>query len=901
MILNEKIEIHEKLNPLIWQEDNSLLPEVRESLFNVIEEFKKYCDIPLNIIDAFIVGSNASFNYTSYSDIDLHIIVNFELFNSSKEVLLALFNAEKSSFNKEYAIKIHGIDVELYVEDVNTSAVSNGIYSLFQDKWIKFPKKIKVVKEVNIDESSNKWSSYIESILDKDNIDLIDNAINTLYMIRKNSINVDGEYGAGNQLFKEIRNRGLLNKLKDKRVELLSKTLSLESLTEGFLFEDSRNQLISRGKSGQNYKDQSKGKNRFQRRTKSRISASVREYNSIDMNKFFKDNILDVNIVVQGETNKYEVKISFGNILDTLSREIERANTINPRIVIRALTSCFNNGNVYIHCSCLHPDTKIKLLDGTSPTVSELKNRFDSGETLYAYSVDEKGDFKPGKIEKVWITKTTSEFIKVTLDNNKEIITTPDHLYMLRDGTYKQAKDLIIGQSLMPLYFNEYQRGYDGIKLNSTGKYHAVYKLVADYFKSNEILEAKSRVRKADNMKYDVAIHHNDFNKHNNNPENLIPMTAREHWDYHAGIKSNLTDDGRRRLSESIKKTNANPTEAMIISRKEYFNKGRERNKRIKDRSTSEYEFQAEVMRKAMSNFYSNASEDELKEIADRRKATFIKNNSGKKISDKKKEWHRSRSAEEKTAFKLKLDRARVGKYINNILLDGLLPTPELADKYRVKYAPSWDKCFNSWDDLISYFELNHKVINIEYITIPNTPVYDIKVKDYPNFLVDAGVILHNCPDWRYRFDYYANINQLTSETKTDDPLNRPSKITNPNDKLGPGCKHVLLVLSNTSWIIKVASVINNYIKYIQEHYEKEYAEIIYPALYNKKYTDPVQLSLFDDDNLQSTSSDIEKSNEEGRVRGQFKKGNTQGVRFAPKNNEEDGQQELDFEEDEEV
>lgn len=659
-ILNEKIEIHKKLNPLIWQEDNSLLPEVKESLLNIVKEFKQYCDIPISIIDAIIVGSNASFNYTSYSDIDLHIIVNFDLFNSSKEVLIALFSAEKTSFNKEYNIKIHGIDVEVYVEDVNTSAVSNGIYSLYQDRWIKFPKKIDPIEDPRLEELTDKWSLYIEkNILPTNNIDKVNDSINTLYMIRKNSINVNGEFGIGNQLFKEIRNKGFLDKLKDKRMELLSKSLSLESLTENFLFEDSRNQLISKGKSGKNYKDQSKGKNRFQRRTKSRISASVREYNSIDMNKFFKDNILDVNIIVQGETDKYEVKISFGNILDTLSREIERSNTINPRIIIRALTSCFNSGNVYVHCSCLHPDTKIKLLDGTSPTVSELKNRFDSGETLYAYSVDEKGDFKPGKIEKVWITKTTSEFIKVTLDNNKEIITTPDHLYMFRDGTYKQAKDLIIGQSLMSLYFDEYQKGYDGIKLNSTGKYH--------------------------------------------------------------------------------------------------------------------------------------------------------------------------------------------------------------------------------------------KVVNIEYITIPDTPVYDIKVKDYPNFLVDAGVILHNCPDWRYRFDYYANINQITSATKTDDPLNRPSKITNPNDDLGSGCKHVLLVLSNTSWIIKVASVINNYIKYIQDHYEKEYAEIIYPALYNKEYTDPVQLSLFDDDTLQSGKEDIEKSNEEGRVRGQFKKGNTSGVRFAPKNTEDEDQLELEL------
>jgi len=73
----------------------------------------------------------------------------------------------------------------------------------------------------------------------------------------------------------------------------------------------------------------------------------------------------------------------------------------------------------------------------------------------------------------------------------------------------------------MPLYFNEYQNGYDGIKLNSTGKYHSVYKLVAEYYKKSEIESAKSRVKESDDMNYDVAIHHIDFNKHNNVPENL--------------------------------------------------------------------------------------------------------------------------------------------------------------------------------------------------------------------------------------------------------------------------------------------------------------------------------------------------------------------------------------------
>lgn len=71
--------------------------------------------------------------------------------------------------------------------------------------------------------------------------------------------------------------------------------------------------------------------------------------------------------------------------------------------MIRALVDSFNTDDVYVRCNCLHPDTLIKLLDGTEPTVEELKARFDKGESLFVYSVDEKGDFKPGQIEKVWI------------------------------------------------------------------------------------------------------------------------------------------------------------------------------------------------------------------------------------------------------------------------------------------------------------------------------------------------------------------------------------------------------------------------------------------------------------------------------------------------------------------
>ena len=649
------------------------------------------------------------------------------------------------------------------------------------------------------------------------------------------------------------------------------------------LNEDSRSQLIQRSKRGDNYKlDQSKGRNRWERRLHSRVSHSVSTYNSINMNKLFKENILDVNVLVNGETDDYIVRMSFAGFLDYLHNQLKVNNgEFNTRVVNRALVSAFNSDQVYIHCSCLHPDTKIKLLDGTCPTVEELKERFDSGERLFAYSVDKNGDFKPGEIEKVWVTGNSSDFIKVTLDNGEYVITTPEHLYMLRDGSYIPASELKLGQSLMPLYFNVWQNGYDGIKLNSTGKYHSVYKLVADYYKSTEIQEALDRANPDNNMKYDVAIHHIDFNKHNNVPDNLQIMTAREHWDYHNKLSfinrsDEFKENVRKVASENAKKRNANPTPAMIEARKVWNAKGAARNY-DEDRRQQ----QSEILK----NIRKNETEEAKQYRQKRCREGYIKNNAAEKMSVYKKTYWESLSPEEKTAIKLKSDRNRVGQYLNSILSDGLLPTPELADKYRVKYAPKWDKCFSSWDELVTYFELNHKIVNIEYLTLSNTPVYDIKVKDYENFLVDAGVILHNCPDWKYTMAGWATRNDIDA-VKGEQPLiwlptTPPDRRRNPKDTKGAGCKHVLLVLSNNTWLMKVAMVIINYVKYMEKHSQKLYADIIYPAIYQQPYSDDVQLDMFSDDELTTDETDIDTANKYAREKGRFQKGNQSGVQFT--------------------
>lgn len=219
--------MQKELNPKLW-EDKKLKRDVREAIIDIVSEFMDNLIIPVEILDVRVVGSNASYNYTEHSDLDVHIISNLELVGSPTEIVQALYNSERSNFNRTHNIKIKGIDVELYVEDVNSSVTSNGIYSVIDDIWIKEPQIIKE-RSVKIDKKELRdLVNSVKSVLADGDSDDIKDCINMLYLMRKDSIATDGEYGVGNLLFKEIRNRGLLSALKDKYNEMISDELTLE-------------------------------------------------------------------------------------------------------------------------------------------------------------------------------------------------------------------------------------------------------------------------------------------------------------------------------------------------------------------------------------------------------------------------------------------------------------------------------------------------------------------------------------------------------------------------------------------------------------------------------------------------------------------------------------------------
>lgn len=219
--------MQKELNPKIW-EDKKLKEDVRETIIDIVSEFMDNLIIPVEILDVRVVGSNASYNYREHSDLDVHIISNLELVGSPTEIVQALYNSERSNFNRTHDIKIKGIDVELYVEDVNSAVTSNGIYSVIDDVWIKEPQIING-RSVKIDKKElQELVNSVQTVLDNGDVGDIKDCINMLYLMRKDSIATNGEYGVGNLLFKEIRNRGLLSALKDKYDEMISDELTLE-------------------------------------------------------------------------------------------------------------------------------------------------------------------------------------------------------------------------------------------------------------------------------------------------------------------------------------------------------------------------------------------------------------------------------------------------------------------------------------------------------------------------------------------------------------------------------------------------------------------------------------------------------------------------------------------------
>ena len=235
------MKFHNTLNPKLWdkwQEKHiggkityHLKKDVAAKLKEIANAFIEYLEVDKEAIkDVVITGSSASFNYTSHSDLDLHLKVDYDLIHEDCPIVEGYLWALKSTFNKDHDISIYGIPVEVYAESIDSDTVHNGLFSLWNMKWIDEPKPIPPTdNDMAVKAKYEEIKEAADRVKDSE---VAEQLINKIYEMRKAGLQEVGEFSTENLAFKKLRDAGVLERLKAMKKEKVDKQLSLESYKE---------------------------------------------------------------------------------------------------------------------------------------------------------------------------------------------------------------------------------------------------------------------------------------------------------------------------------------------------------------------------------------------------------------------------------------------------------------------------------------------------------------------------------------------------------------------------------------------------------------------------------------------------------------------------------------------
>lgn len=238
----DSFSVKETLNPKVWDnpespEDAVLKPKVRNALSKIAEEFTDYLGEDIFVEDVILTGSLSNFNWSEFSDFDLHVIIDLKQFGKQSELYKELFNLKKQVFNDKHDIKIYKYDVELYAQDSEESHFASGVYSIMNDEWITIPKKIEFKIDKDLLETKIKnWTEKIDNAIresKKQNKDGKKLSVikDKLKEYRKCGLEKDGEMSYENLVFKFLRRSGHIERLFNTQNKILDKELSVETNT----------------------------------------------------------------------------------------------------------------------------------------------------------------------------------------------------------------------------------------------------------------------------------------------------------------------------------------------------------------------------------------------------------------------------------------------------------------------------------------------------------------------------------------------------------------------------------------------------------------------------------------------------------------------------------------------
>lgn len=395
---------------------------------------------------------------------------------------------------------------------------------------------------------------------------------------------------------------------------------------------------------------------------------------------------------------------------------------------------------------CFTADTKVKLTDGRDLSFAELVKECEEGKRNFTFTVDEGNRIKIAEIKNPRLTIKNTKIIRVTLDNGEEIKCTPNHKFMLKKGSYKEAQDLKLGDSLMPSYFristkkdNPNAIGYSMIFQPKLELWNYVHILSDEWNIENSVYS-----RSAGKIR-----HHLDFNKLNNNPSNIKRMQWREHWKSHYDFTStkHKTDpeyrkklaEGRRKFWDDPKNRRINSLRLSLRNLKNWEKMGyREKMGRTLSEVNKKYlEEHPEVIQR-----YRERASNTLKRLW--------------KISEYRELYHQkivASNKRRKTNLTGKIKFLRICSYLltNNLSLNKESYEKVRKEVFGGKNFTTWDvgikKYFgNNTNLVLCEINSNHKVAKIEFLK-ENADVYDLTIEKTHNFALAAGIFVHNSVD----------------------------------------------------------------------------------------------------------------------------------------------------------
>lgn len=431
---------------------------------------------------------------------------------------------------------------------------------------------------------------------------------------------------------------------------------------------------------------------------------------------------------------------------------------------------------------CFAGETEVALTDGRNLSFLEIINEYNEGKENFCYTIKEDGSVGVEKIENARLTNRNAEVIKVVLDNDEEIVCTPDHKFMLRDSSYKEAKDLTNNDSLMPLNKKISQIGG---RITIEG-YEMVWNQNKDWIFTHMLADKYNLKGNIYLKKQGDHKHHIDFNKLNNNPNNIIRLSKEKHMQLHLDNlhKTLHREDVKERAREAHK----NPSYRRKVS--EWANQP-DVNNMLSIRAKQQWqnpEYKEFMLNKFKEFYISNEeyrnknnellndeqrkywSDIKNRKIASEKVKRFFDENPDAKeyLSSLAKEqwkdealivWRRQKTSEQWTPeFRNKRKESYDKTYYSKTISfmkktfenEGIL---ENFDKVRInnndKSILSLETfCLRFFDGdknnmLEAIKNYNHKIKRIERIT-EKIDVYDLEVPETHNFALASGIFVHN-------------------------------------------------------------------------------------------------------------------------------------------------------------